>query len=133
MSVTRFGVSLEEKLLVALDQYVKGSQFANRSQAIRQLIAKNLVKNKWQGNSIVAGAIILVYDHHKRNLILKSTKIQHDFHNVILSSQHFHVSHSDCFEIIAVKGEASKLISLSKKLIAIKGIQHGELVMSKVD
>ncbi|MFC2103720.1 nickel-responsive transcriptional regulator NikR [Bacteroidota bacterium] len=133
MSVKRFGVSFEKELLEALDRYVKDNQFPNRSQAIRQLISKNLVKKKWEDNNIVAGAITLFYDHHKRDLLNKLTTIQHDYHNMILSAQHFHLSHENCLEIVAVKGKASILLELSDKLIAIKGVQHGQLVMSKAD
>ncbi|MFC2104580.1 nickel-responsive transcriptional regulator NikR [Bacteroidota bacterium] len=133
MSVKRFGVSLEKELLEALDKYVQENQFPNRSQAIRQLITKNLVTKKWEGNNIVAGAITLFYDHHKHDLLNKLATIQHDYHDVILAAQHFHLSHENCLEIVTVKGKASKLSELSEKLIAIKGVQHGQLVMSKAD
>ena len=133
MSVVRFGVSLEKSILEALNNYVRENHFANRSQAIRQLITNNLVEKKWRSNSIVAGAIILVYDHHKRDLLLKLTDIQHDYHSVILSAQHFHLDLNNCLEIVAVKGEAVRLTELSDKLISVKGIQHGKLVMSKAD
>ena len=53
MSVSRFGVSLENELLEALDGYVHENQFPNRSQAIRHLIEKNLVEKKWKCNNIV--------------------------------------------------------------------------------
>ncbi|MCF8229871.1 MAG: nickel-responsive transcriptional regulator NikR [Bacteroidales bacterium] len=130
MQVRRFGVSLEENLLESLDELVEKHQFPNRSQAIRFLIKKNLVEEKWKGNEDVAGAIVLVYDHHKRDLQNKSTDVQHAFHDLILSVQHVHLDHDNCLETIAVKGKAKELIDLSNKLIAIKGIKHGELVMS---
>ena len=133
MAVVRFGVSLQEDQLEALDNYVRDSQFANRSQAFRQLISKNLVENKWQHNKVVAGVITLVYNHHKRDLSLKLTDIQHDYYDVILSNQHFHLDYDNCLEIVAVKGKALRLTDLSDKLIAVKGIQHGKLVMSIVD
>ena len=57
MSVKRFGVSLDEDLLEALDNYVTDNRFSNRSQAIRHLIEKNLVDEKWKCDNIVAGAI----------------------------------------------------------------------------
>jgi CopG family transcriptional regulator, nickel-responsive regulator len=133
MSVTRFGVSLEEELLEALDLFVKSNNFPNRSQAIRALVEKNLVEKKWQCNNIVAGAIVMVYDHHKSDITTKSNDIQHDYFEVILSTQHFHLSHEICLEIVAVKGKANRLTELSDKLIGIKGIIHGKLVMSKAE
>lgn len=130
MQVKRFGVSLEDELLKKLDRLVENQKFPNRSQAIRYLIKKDLVENKWEGNEEVAGAIVLVYDHHKRNLQNESTEVQHDYHHLILSVQHVHLNHDNCLETITVKGKASELIDLSNKLIAIKGIKHGQLVMS---
>jgi CopG family nickel-responsive transcriptional regulator len=103
----------------------------NRSQAIRHLVEKNLVEKKWQCNQIVAGAIVMLYDHHKGDVSSKSGDIQHDYFDVILSSQHFHLSLDNCLEIVAVKGEANRLTELSDKLIGIKGIIHGKLVMSR--
>jgi CopG family transcriptional regulator, nickel-responsive regulator len=133
MPVTRFGVSLEEELLEALDVYVKSNNFPNRSQAIRQLIEKNLVEKKWQCNNVVAGAIVMVYNHHKGDISIKLNDLQHNYFDVILSTQHFHLDHDHCLEIIAVKGEAQRLTILSDKLIGIKGVKHGKLVMSKAD
>ena len=133
MSVTRFSVSLEEELLNELDQFVKDNSFANRSQALRNLIEKNIVEKKWHCNNVVAGAIVMIYDHHKKEISLLSNDIQHNYFDVILSSQHFHLNHSICLEIIAVKGVAKKLTELSDKLISIKGIRHGKLIMSKTD
>ena len=133
MSVTRFGVSLEAELLEALDNYVKENNFPNRSQAIRQLIERNLVERKWQCNHQVAGAITLVYDHHRRELLNRLNDIQHDYHHEILAVQHFHLSHETCMEIIAVKGHAYRLTELSDKLISLKGVRHGKLVMTRSD
>ncbi|MDR2848311.1 MAG: nickel-responsive transcriptional regulator NikR [Bacteroidales bacterium] len=131
MSVSRFGVSLEVELLDALDVYVKENNFPNRSQAIRQLIERNLVEKKWQCNHTVAGAITLLYDHHKRELACRIGDIQHEFLHEVLGVQHFHLSHVLCLEIIAVKGQANDLTRLADKLIALKGIRHGKLVMTQ--
>jgi len=130
MEVKRFGVSLESELLTELDRLVSKKQFPNRSQAIRYLIKRFSIEDEWEEDKEVAGAIVLVYDHHKRELQTKSTDIQHNFHDLILSVQHVHLDHHNCLETIAVKGKASKLKSLADKLIAIKGVKHGELVMT---
>ncbi len=131
MSIVRFGVSLEKELLEALDNYASENHFTNRSQAIRHLINNNTVTSKWQNNDLVAGSITLVFNHHRRDLITNLTDLQHDYLPVILSSQHFHLEKELCMEIIAVKGKASVLKELADKLIAIKGIHHGKLTMSR--
>ncbi len=133
MSVVRFGVSLEKELLEALDAFAEENHFTNRSQAIRNLIKNNLANKKWQCDNIVAGSITLVYDHHKNDLQKNLTKVQHRYFHEILSSQHFHLNHDNCLEIIAVKGKASVLTELADKLIAVKGIHHGKLTMTRAD
>ncbi len=133
MSLARFGVSLDEDILKALDSFVIENNHPNRSQAIRHLVEKHLVEKKWQCNNIVAGAIVMLYDHHKGDVTTKSNDIQHEYFDVILSAQHFHLTHDNCLEIIAVKGMAKKLTELSDKLIGIKGVIHGKLVMSRTE
>ena len=124
---------LEEDLLEALDKYAEENLFKNRSQAIRYLINKSLVTEKWDNDAIVAGSITLVFDHHRRELVNKLTNIQHRYHDNILSSLHFHLEHDLCMEIIAVKGKSSTLIELANSLISVKGIEHGKLTATKAD
>lgn len=133
MALARFGVSLDEDLLKALDGFVIENSLPNRSQAIRHLVEKNLVEKKWQCNQIVAGAVVLLYDHHKGDITTKSNDIQHEYFDVILSAQHFHLNHDNCLEIIAVKGTSKRLTELSDKLIGMKNIIHGKLVMSRTE
>lgn len=133
MKVKRFGVSLDEQVLTELDAYVNNHQFPNRSQAIRHLICNNVIEDKSDRNKIVAGCIVLVYDHHKRDLQNKSTSLQHDYSDVILSSMHVHIDHHNCLETIAVMGRASLLKDLADKLITIKGVKHGKLVITTTD
>jgi CopG family nickel-responsive transcriptional regulator len=133
MSVVRFGVSLEKELLEELDLYVRDNQFSNRSQAIRQLINKNLIEKKWQCNNIVAGSVNLIYKHSRKEIIAQLSGIQHNYHKEILSSQQFPIDEDHTMELVVVKGKAARLTELADKLIAVKGIEHGKLTMSKAD
>ena len=96
MSLKRFGVSLEDNLLESLDQYVNENGFANRSQAIRFLIEKNVAERKWQCNHIVAGTIVIMYDQVKKEISLKITSIQQNYKDVILSSSQYYINQNFC-------------------------------------
>ncbi|MCL5771883.1 MAG: nickel-responsive transcriptional regulator NikR [Actinobacteria bacterium] len=123
--VKRFGVSIEQNLLKKFDNYIKTGKYKNRSEAIRDLIRENFVNNSWEDSSkLVAGAIVIVYDHHKRELLDNIVDIQHDYQNFIISSQHIHLDHHNCMEIIVVKGIMGKLTELEALLKATKGIKH---------
>jgi CopG family transcriptional regulator, nickel-responsive regulator len=131
MSVSRFGVSLDEELLKTLDNYVSENGFANRSQAIRHLIEKNMVEEKWRCDNIVAGAVVLVFNQSKTDILKKTSGIRAAYKSCILSSQGFFLNDMNYMEIIAVKGPSHMLTEISDKLISIRGIQHGKLAMSK--
>jgi len=133
MSVSRFGVSLEEELLTALDQYVTENNFSNRSQAIRYLVEKNLVEQKWKCDNLVAGAAVMVYNCQRHEIRTQSADLQFLYRDVVIGIQQFILSEQNCMEIIAVKGASRRLTELSDKLIGIKGIQHGKLIMSKTE
>ncbi len=132
MAVNRFGVSLESDLLEALDEYVLANKFPNRSQAIRHLIEKNIVERKWQCNNIVAGAIVLICSFRKTDLQTKLTEVQTGYTDCILSVQHFFLTEEKLLIVISAKGPSFKLTELADNLIALKGIEHGKLIMSKV-
>jgi CopG family nickel-responsive transcriptional regulator len=117
--------------MMELDRYVLVNNFPNRSQAIRNLIEKYAVEQKWQCDNEVAGAIVIVYDHHKRNIDNEINEVQHNCHHLILSSLHVHLTHETCLETIAVKGKASELTELADKIIALKGVRHGKLIMTR--
>jgi len=122
--LVRFGVSLEKGLLESFDRELKKKGYVNRSEAISKLIKADLVRDEWQADKIVAGAIALVYDHHQRELLSRLTSIQHDYHENILSTQHLHLDHDNCLEIIAIKGRAKRIGELFGKLQSCRGIKH---------
>ena len=72
----------------------------------------------------------MLYNHHKQDFTIKSNNINYEYFDAILSAQHFHLSHDNFFEIIAVKCEANRLSEFSDKLIGNKRIIQGNLVMS---
>jgi CopG family nickel-responsive transcriptional regulator len=128
--LVRFGVSLERPLLERFDELIRERQYTNRSEALRDMIRKELVQREWRAGRDVAGAITLIYDHHKRDVLSKVTDIQHGFQQVIISTQHIHLDHHNCLEIIAARGKAEEVQRLADALKSIKGVRHGTLSMS---
>jgi CopG family nickel-responsive transcriptional regulator len=128
--LVRFGVSLEEDLLVKFDNHIKKHKYTNRSEALRDMIREELVKKEWTENKEVTGAITLVYDHHTRELVTKVLDVQHDYHACILSTQHIHLDHHNCFEIIVTKGKSKEIEELFQKLKSIKSVKHAGFMMA---
>ena len=128
--LVRFGVSLEKKLLDKFDSLLRERNYTNRSEAFRDMIRQELIKREWLHGKDVAGAITLIYDHHRKDLLNKITDIQHDYQQLIISTQHIHLYHDNCLEIVAVRGNPKNIQVLADTLKAVKGVKNGTLSMS---
>ena len=127
MSLTRFSVSLEEGLVRQFDAKIKADRCPTRSKAVGDLIRAGLVQTEWRTNEEVAGAIVMVYDHHKPDIVRKLTAAQHDCHDAIISTQHIHLDHNHCLEIVAVRGKPRQVEAIVTRLKAVKGLKHVSL------
>ncbi|MCL1972298.1 MAG: nickel-responsive transcriptional regulator NikR [Endomicrobia bacterium] len=131
--ISRFGVSLNKDILDKFDRLINDQEYPTRSKAIEDLINFYISgENLTNDTTSVIGTINIIYDHHKRELLKKLTDIQHDFQEIIVSSQHIHVSHHDCFEIIIVKGLKKEIEKLFSRVKGTKGIQNASLNMFSV-
>ena len=109
---------------------IKHNEYKNRSEAIRDLVRDALIEQSWEkDDQLVAGSILIFYDHHKRNLSEELTKVQHDMHDIIMSTTHLHLDHANCLELIIVKGQAKEVQVLSNKLSSLKGVQYGNFTV----
>ncbi|MGA3266194.1 MAG: nickel-responsive transcriptional regulator NikR [Verrucomicrobiota bacterium] len=130
-TVSRFSISLPPSLLRQLDEMSGQKGYDNRSQAIADMIRDRLVEHRQKyGNEDIAGTITLVYDHHKPHLQATLTDIQHDHHDVILSTVHVHLDHHNCLEVLLVRGKAVVIKKIADELIAAKGVKHGKLTVT---
>jgi len=123
----RFSISLEQDLLKKFDRHLRSHKYGTRSEAIRDLIRKSLVKEEWDADEEVVGVISLVYDHHQRRLQDRITDAQHDYHHRVISTTHIHLDHDNCLEVIIARGNAGRVKELSERLTALRGVKNGSL------
>ena len=130
--LTRISISLEKDLLARFDRFAAHEGYPTRSEGLKALMRRDLVRQEWTRTGLVAGAVTLVYDHHRRGVVAKITDVQHDFSSLIVSTQHVHLDHDHCLEIVVVKGTATRIRKLVAALHALKGLKHSSLVMTSV-
>jgi CopG family nickel-responsive transcriptional regulator len=129
--VVRFTVSVPRDLAKQLDQMTNEKGYDNRSLAVADMIRAGLVEHRQNlGNQEIAGTITLVYDHHKQHVQATLTDIQHDHHEVIISTLHVHLDHHNCLEVLVVRGKAATIKKIADELIAAKGVKHGKLTVT---
>jgi CopG family transcriptional regulator, nickel-responsive regulator len=129
--VVRFTVSVPQTLAKQLDRMTREKGYDNRSLAVSDMIRDQLVEHRQDyGDHDIAGTITLVYDHHKQHVQATLTDIQHDHHDVIISTLHVHLDHDNCLEVLAVRGKAGTIKKIADELIAAKGVKHGKLTVT---
>jgi len=131
--IVRFGVSIGEGLLDKFDSLIREKGYTNRSEAIRDLIRDTLVDAQWDERDEATesiGTITIVYDHHISDTGDKLTDVSHDHHDLVISSMHVHLTHASCLEVILVKGSGTEIRSFADRVISIRGVKHGKLVVT---
>jgi len=129
-NVVRFTVSLDEELFEQFDRTWQAEGFPTRSEAVKAMIHQTLVEKEWQSGKEVAGAILLVYDHHEKAGANELIDIQHDFEKVVIATQHAHLDHDNCLESVLVNGKVKDIDQLVKRIKSVKGVKHTALMMT---
>ncbi|AOV06937.1 nickel-responsive transcriptional regulator NikR [Sporosarcina ureilytica] len=133
-TLKRFGVSMEGSLLRKFDQLVTQKGYSNRSEAVRDLVREAIFEqSSEEDDQLIAGTILLFYNHHQRNLLEEMTTVQHEMHDLIMATTHFHLNHDSCIELIVVQGKASDVRKLSNKLTSLIGVEYGKLTVAPVE
>lgn len=129
--LVRFGVSISAQLLSQFDRLISRKGYVNRSEAIRDLIRKHLVEHEWeQGEEETLGTLTLLYNHHVRELPDRLEHLQHEHYDRIISTMHVHVDEQNCLEVMVLRGKPAEIRSVSYNILGVKGVKHGQLVMT---
>jgi CopG family nickel-responsive transcriptional regulator len=129
--IIRFGVSIEPDLLEKFDRMMKKKGYTNRSEAIRDIIRANIIQEKnTDPDQKGLGTLTILYDHHSGPLTERLIELQHENYTRILTTTHIHIDHENCLEVLILQGKLGDIQTLADKIKALKGIKHGELVLT---
>lgn len=134
----RFTISLDESLAASFDRLIRERGYANRSEAVRDMIRRELIKaetldlGKEEALHCVA-SLSYIYDHHERRLAERLTDLQHHAHDLVVSSMHVHLDHDNCLETLFLRGHTGDVRAFAEKLAAERGVRHGTLNLIPVE
>ena len=128
----RIGVSLDKDLLAQFDKLITKQGYKIRSEAIRDLVRKQLSEEQLENPDAKAvAAVVLVYDHHATKLSESLIELQHSHTHSksvhIISSLHVHLDEHDCLEIIVLEGQAGQIRKIGDTILSMKGVKLGKL------
>ncbi len=129
--LTRFGVSIDSRLIKKFDALIGRKGYATRSEAIRDMIRDSLVEEEWEAEEReTVGTITIVYNHHTRELEHSLADMQHKSFHKIISTLHVHLDAHNCLEVLVVKGKSREIKKIADRLIGTRGVKHGKLTMT---
>ncbi len=131
----RFTISIDDDLAAAFDAFIAARGYANRSEAVRDLIRARLEADtsvSFERGHCVA-SLSYVYNHAERELAERLAARQHARHDLTVSSLHVHLDHEDCLETVVLQGETADVREFAQALVAEPGVRHGHLNLVGVE
>jgi CopG family nickel-responsive transcriptional regulator len=131
----RFTISLDENLAHEFDELIRKKGYQNRSEAVRDMLRDLLRSDRLERQEApyCVAALSYVYNHHARDLAERLTNLQHQHHDLVLSTMHVHLDHDDCLETLMLRGATAQVSAFAHALMAEPQVRHGLLNLVPVD
>ncbi|GFE79633.1 nickel-responsive regulator [Steroidobacter agaridevorans] len=131
----RLTISIDDELADTFDRFMQQKGYQNRSEAFRDLLRGELGRDSVDqgGAHHCVAALSYVYNHHQRQLAGRLAQLQHDHHDVTVSTMHAHLDHDNCIETMILRGHTQEVVQFAEALIAEKGVRHGKFNVIPVE
>lgn len=131
VKVVRTAISLEPELLSLLDRWVASRNSGSRSNAIRDLIRRELAAETLADPEADAlAAVALLYRHTTPNVQARLTAAEHRWGDHVRSAVHIHLEGEACAEVVVLLGKRREVAAASEDLRGVKGIMGGGAVVT---
>jgi CopG family nickel-responsive transcriptional regulator len=131
----RFTISLDDELAHEFDRLIERRGYSNRSEAVRDILRAHLdrLREESDASADCVANLSYVYNHHERDLAERLTGLQHQHHDLTVSTMHAHLDHDHCIESVILKGRASDVRRFADVMTAERGVHHGQLNLVTVE
>ncbi len=122
----RITMSLDEGLSTEFDHLISAQGYQSRSEAMRDLVRKAVGERRVETGYCVA-SLSYVYDHHTRGLGQRLVELQHQHHDLVVSTTHVHLDHDSCLETSVLKGRVVLVNAFAEKVQAERGVRFAKV------
>ncbi|MCW9033613.1 MAG: nickel-responsive transcriptional regulator NikR [Rhodospirillales bacterium] len=131
----RITITVDEDLAAQFDGFMERKGYENRSEAIRDLLREKLEQDRVERDRAThcVACLTYVYNHEERELAQRLTKVQHDHHDLALSTLHVHLDHDNCMEAVILRGGIGEVRGFANGVISQRGVRHGSLNLVPAD
>lgn len=128
LHMVRFSISMDEENAAQLDELVRERGYANRSEAVRDMVRKALLEERWEKGGQVMGVLITVFDHTRSLTHKGMTEGYHRHHDAVVTTLHLHLDERNCMEVSAITGDADAVKDIARDILRRPGLSFGKLV-----
>ncbi len=122
---------MPNQLLQQFDAVIAQKNFVSRSQAIAELIHRQVTEYREDvGEEVMAGTINLVYDHTVPDLQKNLAELYDIYLHEVISSLKVNLTHHQTLSVLLVQGPGKKLQQIADEIISRRGIITGKLLLS---
>ena len=126
----RITISVDEELAQQFDDLIERHGYENRSEAFRDLLRAR-IEDERKGSPYKAlysvATVTYIYNFNERDLAARLAGLQHDHHDLFVSSTRAVLDHNDCLENVILRGKFRDVDAFAKVLIAQNGVRHGNV------
>ena len=131
----RITISLDESLAQEFDALIRARGYANRSEAVRDMLRRELEADRLAREDAphCVASLSYVFNHHERRLAERLTDLQHHAHDLVVSSMHVHLDHDHCLETLFLRGDTREVRLIAEQISAERGVRHAALNLVPVE
>ena len=131
----RITISVNDSLADEFDELIDTHGYGSRSEAFRDLVRGSLEKERTKTHQAryCIASLSYLYNHHERELASRLTALQHEHHDICVSSMHVHLDHDNCIETVVLRGLYKQVSAFANNVMAQTGVRHGHINIVPVD
>lgn len=131
----RVTVSLDEATALQFDDLTREQGYQSRSEAVR-----DLVRQAVEARRVASGAgahcvanLSYLYSHRTRALAQRLLDMQHEHHDLVVSTTHAVLDHASSLETMILKGPTASVRALTDAIKAERGVRFAVVNLVSVD
>lgn len=131
----RVTVSLDEATALQFDDLTKEQGYQSRSEAMRDLVRRAVEARRLESGASThcVANLSYVYVHRTRALAQRLLDMQHEHHDLVVSTTHVILDHVSSLETMILKGATGAVRALTDAITAERGVRFAVVNLVSVD
>ena len=134
ITMQRFTISLQDELAEQFDAWIAHRGYENRSEAVRDMLRAELEQDRQRAAQSLhcVANLSYVYRYGERDLVERLARLQHEHHDVVVSTMQMQLDHEHRLETVMLRGRTVIVSGLADAICAERGVHHGHLNLVSV-